>query len=235
MANAIKDFIVDSKRLLSNRLYVSKKNENGIIDAFHKLYYKSAAFGKTWANTYFLGVQTLKCPLGMWCYQEILYSTRPDVIIETGTYQGGSALYMATICDAIGNGKIISIDIEKRKVPRHSRIFYINGSSVDADVVSKVRSRIKPGNRVMVILDSNHTKEHVLEEMKKYSGIVSKGCYMIVEDTNVKGHPIDIDSEDDPMSAIEMFMRNNHDFKTDRQKEKFLLSFNPSGYLLKIK
>src|SRR5438045_3390452 len=97
---------------LYHRLAFSAKSEKDLIDGFHKLYYDSAVFGKTWANTNWLGAQVGKCPLDLWMYQEIIYRLKPDLIIETGTYYGGSAYFFASLCDLIGKGRVISIDID---------------------------------------------------------------------------------------------------------------------------
>ena len=93
---------------------------------------------------------------------------------------------------------------------------------------------IQKEKKVMVVLDSDHPKNHVLQEMKIYGKFVSKGCYMIVEDTNVNGHPVLSDFGDGPMEAVTEFLENNEDFVIDKDREKFLLTFNPNGYLKKI-
>ena len=132
--------------------------DRDIIDQFHKLYYNAAyAEGATWANTSWLGVRTHKCPLDLWVYQEILFEVRPDVIVESGTEWGGSALFFASVCDLLGNGRVITIDIEQKDIlPRHERITYLLGSSVSTEVVTAVKALTTDGDRIMVMLDSNH-------------------------------------------------------------------------------
>ena len=104
-----------------------------------------------------LGYVAQKSPLDLWIYQEILVETKPDLIIETGKCLGGSALYLATICELIGAGRIVSIDlVEQEGRPQHPRLSYVAGSSVDTHVVETVKSGVRPGDRIMVILDSDH-------------------------------------------------------------------------------
>ncbi len=168
----------------------------------------------------------------MWVYQDILYETKPDLIIETGTYFGGSALYLAHVCDALGRGKIVTIDIApKEKLPNHPRITYLTGSSVNAETIEKVHTYAKDAARVMVILDSDHHKDHVLSEMRAYASFVTPGCYMIVEDTNLNGHPVVPEMGPGPMEATREFLKDRSDFVIDTSREKYFLSQNPSGYL----
>lgn len=106
-------------------------------------------------------------PFDLWVYQEILWALRPDVIVETGTAHGGSALYFASLLELIGKGRVITLDVSASpKRPRHARIEYVTGSSVASDVVGYVRSVIKPGDTVMVVLDSDHRTAHVLDELR---------------------------------------------------------------------
>lgn len=221
--------------LFYQRIYISPKLEKDIIEQFHKLYYSSHVFGKTWDNTYWLGVLTSKCPLDLWIYQEIIFEMKPDVIIETGTAHGGSALFLASMCDLVNNGKVITIDIENRKVSKHNRITYLIGSSTSKEIVETVENLIKNKDKVMVILDSDHNKTHVLNELKIYSKFVTKSSYLIVEDTNINGHPVIPDFGPGPMEAVEEFLKENKNFAIDKIKEKFLLTFNPKGYLRKVK
>jgi cephalosporin hydroxylase len=178
----------------------------------------------------------LKCPLDLWIYQEIIFEQKPDMIIECGTANGGSALFLASICDLVNNGKIITIDIEnKQNKPRHKRIKYLVGSSTAENIVDQIRKLISDKNKVMVILDSDHHKEHVLNELTIYSKFVTKGSYIIVEDTNINGHPVFPDFGPGPMEAIEEFLKENKIFVIDYNNEKFYLTYNPRGYLLRMK
>lgn len=203
-------------------------SEPGITEAFHRLYYDTAV----WKDTYWLGVPTQKCPLDLWIYQEVLYEQRPDLIIETGTAHGGSALYMACVCDQLGRGEIVTVDIypiEGR--PEHPRVTYVTGSSTAPEVVAEVERLAEGRERVLVILDSDHARDHVLQELRIYSHLVSPGSYLVVEDTNVNGHPVFPEHGPGPMEAVEQFLTETDEFSTDLAREKFFLSFNPRGFL----
>ena len=206
------------------------------INKFCKIYYeKREKDSRIWQKTTWLGTLALKLPTDLWIYQEILYDIRPDLIIETGTMYGGSALFLATICDTIKKGSIVSIDINRKdSFPNHERIKYITGSSTDEKIVNQVKNMIKTNDKVMVILDSDHTKNHVLNEMEMYSRLVSKDSYLIVEDTAINGHPVEPNFGDGPMEAVNEFLKTHDEFKIDNDKEKFLLTMNPNGYLKKI-
>jgi len=215
----------------------TKRMEKYLIDQFSKIYYdQKENDSRVWQKTTWLGTSALKLPTDLWVYQEILYDIKPDVIIETGTMYGGSALFLATICNALNKGKILSIDINKKETfPEHDRIEYITGSSISEKVVNYVKNSMTSKSIVLVILDSDHSKNHVLKEMEIYSKLVSNGSYLIVEDTAINGHPIVTDYGEGPMEAIQEFLKNRDDFEIDKHKEKFLLTWNPNGYLKKIK
>lgn len=208
--------------------------EKLITNMFHILFYYRK--DQTWNNTYWLGVPVLKCPLDLWVYQEIIFDLRPDVIVECGTYKGGTAVFIAHILDILNNGKVISIDIKDWKGrPEHKRIDYLLGSSTSKDIVSQIARLINGKERIMAILDSDHSKEHVLEELKIYSSFVTKGSYLVVEDTDLNGHPVIPSMGPGPMEAVKQFIKGNNDFVIDRTKEKFFMTQNPNGYLLKVK
>jgi len=210
------------------------RSEKRIVNEFHKLYYYAKE--RTWKNcTFWLNVPVAKCPLDLWVYQEIISETKPDVIIETGTAFGGSALFLASICDLAKHGRIVTVDVEAQPGrPEHPRIEYLSGSSTADEVVAELRRLIKPDERVMVILDSDHRAEHVRRELEIYAPLVAVGCYLIVEDTNINGHPVTPQYGDGPMEAVEQFMNGRKDFVVDREREKFFMTFNPKGYLRRV-
>ncbi len=220
------------------RIYERIGSQEDIItnlsNSFHKLYYKSLE--RTWNNTYWLGKRILKCPLDLWIYQEIIFEQKPDVIIECGTSYGGSAFFLAKMCDIVENGRVLTIDIvEEKDRPMHDRIKYFKGSSISNEIVEQIKKEVKQGDKVLVILDSDHSKSHVLNELRSYCGMVTKGSYLIVEDSNINGHPVANNFGPGPMEAIFDFLKENKDFIIDKPKEKFFLTFNPNGYLRKIK
>jgi len=173
----------------------------------------------------------------MWIYQELLWELRPDVVVECGTNRGGSAAYMASILDLIGGGgHIVTIDIEEMEGrPVHDRISYLTGSSTDPDIVATVRERAAAADRVLVVLDSDHSAAHVREELECYQDVVTVGSYLIVEDTNVDGHPVFPQHGPGPMEAVEDFLSTTDRFVVDPTREKFHLTFNPRGYLLRVR
>jgi cephalosporin hydroxylase len=197
-----------------------------IIQDFHMFFYHA----KIWQQVTWLGVHILKSPFDIWILQEIITEVKPDVIVETGTFDGGNALFIAGVFDQLKNGRVITIDIENRLVPVHPRIRYLIGSSVSEEIVNRVCSMIYQGEKVMVILDSDHTKDHVSREIELYSQIVTPGSYLIVEDTNLNGHPIEIFGPG-PFEAVQEFLSKNNKFESDRSRNKFGMTFNPDGYL----
>ena len=207
------------------------------VDAFHRVYYTSE---RTIYNTHWLGVDAQKYPTDLWVYQEIIFELRPDFIVETGTYWGGSALFLASICELIGHGQVITIDVRPiaespTTCPAHPRITYVEGSSIAPRVVEQVRGAIGDAATVMVILDSDHGSEHVVNELKVWADVVTDGSYLIVEDSNVNGHPVYPEFGPGPMEAMELFLTTNADFAADRSREKFLLTANPMGFLKKTR
>lgn len=204
-----------------------------IVNSFTKLYYHSRP--RIWNNTFWFGVPIGKCPPDLWIYQEIMFETKPDVIIECGTGTGGSALYLAQHCDLMGNGRIITIDIaEQPNRPDHERIMYITGSSIAPQTLQRIKELISSTDKVLVILDSDHSKNHVLQELNSYSELVTLGSYIIVEDTIIGGHPVKPHRKPGPMEAVKEFIKTNENFIIDKSREKFYLTFNRNGYLKKV-
>lgn len=202
-----------------------------IVDDFQVLFYDEGK--RTWHDTHWLGTRVLKLPLDLWVYQELLYRQRPDVIIESGTFYGGSALYLASICSLIGQGRVITIDVKAwgDSRPVHDRITYVHGSSVDPDVVASVRGTIGPEENVMVMLDSAHERDHVLAELRAWSPAVTPGHYLIVEDTVINGHPVAPGWGAGPKEALDEFLSETDDFEVDTDLEKFFVTWNPGGFL----
>jgi cephalosporin hydroxylase len=208
-----------------------RRLDSAAVARTHDAFYASDA----WTKAHWLGTQALKNPLDLWVYQEIIAETRPELIVETGTWRGGSAIYMASVCDLLGEGEIVSIDIEPMRddYPKHPRITYLAGrSSTDPEVVAEVRRRAG-GCRTLIILDSDHSQAHVEAELAAYAPLVPVGCYLIVEDSNIG--QIRKDLMPGPLQAIETFLSRTDEFEIDREREKFLITFNPSGYLRRVR
>ena len=226
------------RRLIRRRVLVAPKTEEEIVNQFHKLYYYSGDIGMAWHNTYWMGIPTQKCPLDLWIYQEIIWDLKPDLIIECGTLRGGGALYLASLCELVNNGTVVTIDINPERFPtrpQHHRIRYIAGSSTSEVVLEQVGTLVNGHDRVMVILDSLHDKAHVLNELRSYAKFVTKDSYIIVEDTNLNGHPVRPEFGPGPMEAVEQFLTETNDFDVAKERQTHWLTFNPGGFLKKVK
>jgi cephalosporin hydroxylase len=214
-------------------------SEKDLINRFGDLYYSKWAHGSGLSTIQisWLGYETLKCPLDLWIYQEIVTQQRPDFIVELGTRFGGSALFLASILDLIGSGIVITVDVDDtvaHRRPFHHRIIYKSGGTTDPLIVRDIESTISPGSRVLLILDSDHSRDHVLTEMRTYAHLVNVGGYMIVEDTNINGHPTYPEYGPGPFEAVETFLAERDDFAIDHECERFLLTMNPNGYLKRV-
>jgi cephalosporin hydroxylase len=184
-----------------------------------------------------MGRTIWKNPLDCWIYQEILYDTKPEVVVELGVAHGGGTLYLANLLDLVGNSSasVVGIDVDLSHVTdlRHPCIRLIEGNCLDPDTMRQVTGLCE-GRKTMVIADCDHHKEHVLEELRIYSPLVSVGCYYVVEDgiCDVMGWP----PVPGPLRACEEYLRSNPDFVNDgRFREKYLITYNFSGYLRRIR
>lgn len=200
-----------------------------------------------------MGVPIIQMPADVMATQEVIWATKPDVIIETGVARGGSVLFMASILEMMGNGKVIGVDIDIRahnrdSIERHpmsKRVVLIEGGSVDADTLDRVRAEIPEGARVMVVLDSDHSREHVLKECRAYGPMVTEGCFLVVADTLV-GHVTEENAPkkrskiwfqgDEPLSALRDYMAECDRFEADAELNgKLVLSSSPGGYVRCVK
>lgn len=208
---------------------IGRRKWEDVRDDFHRYYYATAE-DPTWG-----GYPCMKVPGDLLMYQEIICQTRPEVIIETGTAYGGSALFLATVCDMISCGQVITVDLPRQnhlKLPEHPRITYLLGNSVEPRIFREINKLV--GNKsTMVILDSDHSYEHVRDELHTYFPFVSQGKYLIVEDTNIGGNPVAPHLGLGPMAAVREFVKNHPYFKVDKSRERFYMTYNPDGYLLR--
>ena len=181
-------------------------------------------------------------PNDVWIHQEIISELKPDFIVEAGTYKGGSAALWAMVLRQVNpEGRVITIDIKDWGVEEAERlpivregVDFLIGSTTDPGIVADVGRRVKD-KRVLVILDSGHSKDHVLNELKAYAPLIDLGSYIIVQDTNVNGHPVLTDYGAGPMEAVEEFLATNHDFIVNRSRERLFPTFHPKGYLKRVK
>ena len=178
----------------------------------------------------FLGVLTVQNPTDAWVVMEIMYDVKPDLIVETGTFQGGSAALWAVILEHINpRGRVLTIDIEDQRTPRsralsisRRKVDFLLGSSTDPKIIAEVQRRAK-GKRVLVLLDSLHSKEHVAAELEAYAPLVAVDSYVIVQDTMVG-----------PKAAIDEFLAANDSFIADRSRERYKDTNTVRGYLRRV-
>jgi cephalosporin hydroxylase len=210
--------------------------EREVVAAFTRLYYSRWYHDRTGGSGSvsigWLGHLIQKAPTDLWACQEIITAVRPDIIIETGSCLGGSALFMAMLCELLGQGEVISIDITRpATLPAHPRLTFLTGDSASPAMRAAVEARLRPGDRVMVILDADHGRDHVAAELALWADLVTEGSYLIVEDTAVNGHPVLPEHGPGPMEALDAFLAGRDDFVVDTAAERFLLSLSPRGYL----
>lgn len=201
-----------------------------------------------------MGVPIIQLPADVMATQEAIWNTRPDVIIETGVARGGSLIFMASILAATGQteAKVIGVDIDIRAHNRESiethhladRIELVQGGSTDESTLEQVRALIPPGAKVMVVLDSDHTFKHVLDECRAYGPLVSDGCYLVVADTVVghipEGSAIQRSKQwetgNDPLTALRQYLTETQDFEVDPAiNGKLVFSSSPGGYCRRLK
>jgi len=205
------------------------------VDEFH-IHYETS---RIWEKTKWLGVPCYKLPFDAFILQEIIWNIQPDFVIETGTAKGGAAVFYATILEIIGKGMVLTSDIEAkcdgRIIPEKlfKRIEFLHGGSTNPLIFEYVQSQTQ-GKKNVVILDSDHSYDHVRQEMSMYSTLVPVGSYMVVEDTHVSGHPVPWQWGDGPYEAVDDFLRVNDDWEADYECEKYMMTFNPKGYLRRI-
>lgn len=208
------------------------EEEEKLIEDFHKFYYDLWKRGAGTQDVSWLGQKIVKTPLDLWVYQEIICELKPSLIIETGTRFAGSAVFFASIFELIGAGRVISIDIEpSADFPAHDRITYMTGASVSPQIIARLKAEIKDGDRTMVVLDSDHSYDNVLSELRAYKDFVTPGQYLVCEDTNLNGRPVRPDFGPGPAEALETFLNENNDFDIDTARERFRITVAPGGFL----
>ena len=166
--------------------------------------------------------------MDLWLYQEMIHEFRPDVIIEAGTKYGGSAYYFARLFDLVGHGQVITIDTTPQPDrPEHPRITYLTGSSTDPAIAESVDELVGDG-KPLIVLDSSHARDHVLEELRLWSPRVPLGWHIVVEDSHAGGHPVTTRVARGPWPAIKRFLAENDAFVVDESMHKFFFTFNPA-------
>jgi cephalosporin hydroxylase len=219
--------------LLAGSRRVFRWDVGPIFELFHESWYDA----RGWERLTWFGVPILKNPFDLLKYQDLLVRQRVDFVIESGANCGGSTLYFAHVLDALGHGAVISIDLHPNWAPAaraHPRVTTVAGSSIDPSVLGAVRSRIPSGSRCFVILDSDHHRDHVLAELRSYGDLVQVGDYLVVEDTNLNGHPVSAGPGPGPYEAVQEFLREDARFSADHDWE-FPFTFAPGGWLKRVR
>ncbi len=222
-----------------------RRSDEQVIGSFQQLFVAR----KSLLSIKWLGIQAIQHPFDAWVTQEIIFEVKPDVIVETGTLWGGSAVLWATILEQVNPaGRVITIDIAERpklalarQLPVWQRhVDFLRGSSTAPEIVAEVERRVR-GKKVLVIFDSLHTKEHVLAELKAYSPLVGVGSYVIVQDTHL-GDVVPhwyLAQKDwwtpGPLKAVEEFLAENQQFEIDSSRERLLATNNHNGFLKRVR
>ena len=184
-----------------------------------------------------MGTKIWKNPLDAWIYQEILFDVKPDIVVEIGSRYGGSTLFFANLLDIMGNGQVISIDPHRDDFKlEHGRVIVLTGRSDDPPILTEVKERCE-NKRVFVIQDGDHSYDQVLTDLNNYSPWVSVGSYFVIEDGIV-----DLFHDGDglgfathgPLVATERFLSENKNFVVDHHRERYILTYNPNGFLRRI-
>jgi cephalosporin hydroxylase len=201
-------------------------------------------------NFNWLGRPIIQLPQDIVAVQELIWTIRPDLVIETGVAHGGSLILHASLLELLGRGEVLGIDIDirehnRREIERHplaKRIRLLQGSSIDREIAAQAMLVAADKAHVLVILDSNHTHDHVLAELRLYGPLVTRGSYLIVFDTAIEDMPASCFADrpwkpgDNPKTAVRAFLAENDRFEIDRELEaRLLVTAAPDGYLRCIK
>ncbi len=214
------------------RLQIPPAKEQELMKLFLKL--------PVWQDLRFQNIKVAKNPLDMWMMQQILYEVQPDFVVETGTGQGGSALYWASALNSMGleRSRVLTVDTRNNAADASKHFLWkkyvesFQGDSTGLEIVSRIAERVK-GRKTVVTLDSDHAMEHVLQELRMYSPMVSRGSYLVVQATNLDGVPAQPGSGPGPYEAVRRFLAESggKDFEKDLSREMLVLTFNPGGWL----
>lgn len=223
---------------LSVEQVLSSQSATTVVERFNDLCYSGGIFKLNWQ-----GLELLKNPCDLWMSLDLIQRLRPTVIFETGTHFGGSACFYADVARMFDiDTKIITVDVNPKWAvsPAKRGIESIVGYSTSPEVVAKVDALVaerlanQPGH-VMAFLDSDHSAANVLKELQLYSRLVTVGSYCVVEDTNVNGHPSFPSHGPGPWEATEAFLQEHASFTVDLECERYLLTFNPRGWLKRVR
>ncbi len=236
----------ENKFLLEIRNNIEGLRGDSLLCSLSKTWMRESARYKYSYNFTWLGRPIIQYPQDIVAMQEIVWQVKPELVIETGIAHGGSLIFYASLLELIGKGRVLGIDADIRahnrseieKHPMFKRLTMMEGSSVDLAVAAQVQEFARGKEPVLVVLDSNHTHEHVAKELELYSPLVRKGSYLVVFDTLIEDMPKGYfrdrpwDKGNNPKTAVLDFLRHNDRFVVDREiEDKLLISVAPGGYL----
>jgi cephalosporin hydroxylase len=231
---------------------IKNLGDDADVQALSRIWMREVTRHKYAYNFSWMGRPLIQLPQDMVAVQEIIWKIKPDLIIETGIAHGGSLIYYASLLEVMGeDGYVLGIDVDIREHnrveienhPMYKRIKMIQGSSIDSAVIEKVKEYVSEKKSVLVVLDSNHTHEHVMSELELYSPFVTKESYLVVFDTLVEDMPDDLQPNDrpwgksnNPKTAVWEWIKKNPSFEIDKKIEhKLLITVAPDGYLKRVK
>jgi cephalosporin hydroxylase len=188
-----------------------------------------------WERTTWLGRRITTAPTDLVAYQELIAAVRPDWIVETGTGDGGRSLFLATICELVEHGRVLSIDERAGEdLPQHPRLDYLVGKAHEAATVARVRDAVGPDARVLVVLGAQVNRQRTTAEFEAYASLVPVGSYVVVTDTVVNGHPVWPGFGPGPNEAAKQILSRHGEFVADPLAENYSLTFNPGGFLKRV-
>lgn len=233
---------------MARRVERTRERHGPLLQEYHKVWYES---DHTWVYNHFCGIGVMKSPNDLWMYQTLLNDWRPKTVIETGTYQGGSALWFAFCMEALGiDGRVWTIDAEDHRKCNHPRITFLEADSTDPEMVEALKPEIE--YPLLISLDSDHSAEHVRKEMELFAPLCRVDDWLIVEDTNISwgGQQVDV-AEGMPVEEYlrthpgtgdrgaaggveDYIMKHQGEFRQDVLCERYLLTMHPGGWLQRV-
>jgi len=233
-----------------NKKFINKiKNDKAFKKLSNSWFIQSVKYEYSY-HFRWLGIPIIQYPQDIIAYQEVIWKVKPDLIIETGIARGGSLIFSASMLEMIGKGKVLGIDVNIRKEnkkavmahPLNKRVLMLEGSSIDEKTLNKARKFASNKKKILVMLDSNHTHDHVLSELRLYSPFVSKGSYIVVFDSIIGDLPSYLhksrpwNRKKNPKTAIFQFLKENSRFVIDHDiSDKLAITVSPYGYLKCVK
>ena len=228
---------------------ITAQGQDAELHALSRAWMNAANARKYSYHFTWMGRPIIQYPQDIIALQELLWEVKPDLVIETGIAHGGSAILSASLLELIGHGAVLAIDIDIREHnraaieahPMAKRIRLVQGSSIDPEVVAQVQAAAA-GQRVLVILDSNHTHDHVLAELEAYAPLVAVGSYCVVMDTVIEDLPAESFPDrpwargDNPKTAVRRWIAAHPEFEVDVARDaQLLVSVAPEGYLRRVR